>query len=220
MSHSGVLFQRRGVEFSRCALARRLRAQRRVRRCHRVGQLRAVAEQDRKPSREFAPAASRSDSSGVVRLCRGRTRAVADPIAGAADSSARADSVLQEFIAEPLPELARGEFGRRCDLTLPKKTMLGRFRFPDDTTGNRIHSSHSPVWASIRVGDNPSNWITWATNRPKSLHPLQRAAPSIIAAHRWLSLLAQKLGLYEIQSSLGAGRERRNRLWMKGRIAA
>jgi len=29
-----------------------------------------------------------------------------------------------------------------------------------------------------------------------------------------------KLRLYEIQSSLGAGRERRNRLWMKGRPAA
>jgi len=26
------------------------------------------------------------------------------------------------------------------------------------------------------VADNTSDWITWASNRPKSLHPLQRAA--------------------------------------------
>jgi hypothetical protein len=34
--------------------------------------------------------------------------------------------------------------------------MTGRIRVPDDTAGNRIQSSHSLVWASVRVGDYTS----------------------------------------------------------------
>jgi len=64
----------------------------------------------------------------VVRLCRGRTRAVAGPIAGAPLPGARFDSVLQEIIAESLPELALGECGRRCHLTSPSMIMIGRYR--------------------------------------------------------------------------------------------
>ena len=74
--------------------------------CHRVGQLRAVAEQDRTLSGKFTLAAHRSDSARVVWLCRGRTRSVAGPIAGAPLSGARVDSLFQGFISEPVPELA------------------------------------------------------------------------------------------------------------------
>ena len=76
----------------------------------------------------------------------GRTRAVADQIAGAPLSRARVDSVLQEFLSEPLPELARSELGRRCDLTSLKRTMIGRYRVPDDTAGNLIHMSPKMVY--------------------------------------------------------------------------
>ena len=44
-------------------------------------------------SGEFAVAAYRTDSSGVVRLCRGRTRSVADAVAGAPFSGTGVDSV-------------------------------------------------------------------------------------------------------------------------------
>ena len=62
--------------------------------------------------------------------------------------------------------------------------------------------------ALLRVADNTSNWITWATNRPESLNPLQRASQSIIAAHKWLSLPGQNLGF-----------TKSNRRWERGENA-
>jgi hypothetical protein len=58
--------------------------------------------------------------------------------------------------------------------------MTGRIRVPDDTAGNLIHSSHSPVWASVRVADYTSKWIVsrWRTQRPnRNLASSARAVP-------------------------------------------
>ena len=43
--------------------------------------------------------------------------------------------------------------------------MTGRIRIPDNTAGNLIHSSHSPAWASVRVGDFSSKWLTTSACR-------------------------------------------------------
>src|SRR5271157_5314117 len=139
-----------------------LRAQRRVCRCHRVGQLRAVVEQDRKLSGEFAVATHRTDSSGVVRFRQRRIGATPNPIAGAPLSGARVYSVFQKFVSEPLPELARGVFGGRCERTLLRRRTLGRLRVPDGTAGKSNSQLPQPVWAGVRVGDYSLKWISAA----------------------------------------------------------
>ena len=66
LHRSGILLQRRRMEFSRLALARRLRPQRRLRMCHIVGQLRALAQPHRKLPGKFAVAAGRRNPARMV----------------------------------------------------------------------------------------------------------------------------------------------------------
>ena len=104
----GYCLQRRRMEFSRRATARRLRAQRRLRMCHIVGQLRAVAQPHRKLPRKLALAAGGRDSARMVWWRQRRTGATVVAPAGAPFPRPRADPGFQEFVAEPVSELARG----------------------------------------------------------------------------------------------------------------
>ena len=67
--------------------------------------MKRAIELDRKLPGEFTGAAHRTDSTRVVRICRERTRPVANPIAGTPFSGARDDSVVQGFLSESIPEL-------------------------------------------------------------------------------------------------------------------